>query len=132
MEGVMTYNIDVVTNALLYACGQRRIEVSNLKLQKLLYYSQGWYLALAKRPLFVDDFDAWVHGPAVPGVFRRFKTYRWGAITESGTSGDAHLHGYLNSLLDSYGTWSAKQLESLTHVEKPWLDARIGLAVDEP
>ncbi|HUZ03805.1 MAG TPA: type II toxin-antitoxin system antitoxin SocA domain-containing protein, partial [Acidobacteriaceae bacterium] len=40
--------------------------ISNLKLQKLLYYAQAWHLALYGSPLFSDSIEAWVHGPVVP------------------------------------------------------------------
>jgi uncharacterized phage-associated protein len=40
--------------------------ISNLKLQKLLYYSQAWHLAIFDRRLFPERFQAWVHGPVIP------------------------------------------------------------------
>jgi uncharacterized phage-associated protein len=40
------------------------------KLQKLLYYAQGYALALLGRPLFRDRIEAWDHGPVVPGVWQ--------------------------------------------------------------
>lgn len=43
--------------------------VSNLKLQKLLYYAQAWHLALHDNPLFDERIEASVHGPAVPPVY---------------------------------------------------------------
>ncbi|MFD2419431.1 Panacea domain-containing protein [Amycolatopsis pigmentata] len=46
--------------------------LSNLKLQKLLYYAQGHYLALTGRPLFDDEIQAWSHGPVVPAVYRQW------------------------------------------------------------
>ncbi len=54
--------------------------VSNLKLQKLLYYSQGFHLALFNRPLFEEDILAWEHGPVVREVYRRYSRFGSGAI----------------------------------------------------
>ena len=51
--------------------------VSNLKLQKLLYYVQGWSLALDNKPAFQDRLEAWVHGPVQSSVYGTFKSYRW-------------------------------------------------------
>ena len=51
--------------------------ISNLKLQKLLYYAQAWHLALYGEPLFRDRIEAWVHGPVVPPVFGAFKHNKW-------------------------------------------------------
>lgn len=47
--------------------------LTNLKLQKLLYYAKGWYLALYDKPLFNDKIEAWVHGPVVPSIYHAFK-----------------------------------------------------------
>lgn len=47
--------------------------MSNLKLQKLLYYAQGVTLALTEKPLFSDPLEAWLQGPVVPSVFRKYK-----------------------------------------------------------
>ena len=47
--------------------------VTNMKLQKLLYYAQGFHLAVHGEPLFHDPIVAWSHGPVVPEVYHRFK-----------------------------------------------------------
>src|SRR5690606_17024633 len=49
--------------------------ISNLKLQKLVYYAQGFSLALLDEPLFEDEIEAWMHGPVVPALYREFKTH---------------------------------------------------------
>ena len=48
-------------------------ELSNLKLQKLLYYAQGHHLAEAHQPLFAEQIQAWSHGPVVPQVYHEYK-----------------------------------------------------------
>jgi len=40
--------------------------ISNLKLQKLVYYAQGSSLALWGNPLFSEKIEAWLHGPVIP------------------------------------------------------------------
>ena len=47
--------------------------ISNMKLQKLLYYQQGFHLAYFGTPLFDEEIEAWMYGPAVPGVYEHFK-----------------------------------------------------------
>lgn len=129
----MTYSAEVITDALLDLCRRRGLSVSNLMLQKLLYYAQGWSLVLRHKPLFNEEIEAWVHGPVVPSVFRRFKHLKWDAITEQTTASvDATILAYLNSVLDVYGKYQPKQLERLTHSERPWCETRKGLAADEP
>lgn len=129
----MTRDINSVSDALISRCRERGLSVSNLMLQKLLYYSQAWHLALGNAPLFEDEIEAWVHGPVVPLVFRRFKVYKWDPITERvPTCSDASLIQFLDSIISLYGKYSAKDLERLTHNEAPWTNARVGLSPDEP
>jgi uncharacterized phage-associated protein len=126
------YTVDQVADALIHLSRERGIEITNLKLQKLLYYAQAWYLVFADKPLFDADFEAWVHGPVVPRVFRRFKEYRWNPITEMvDVPADSPLKEYLEEVLNTYGRLSATQLERLTHQEDPWKEARKGCARDE-
>ena len=49
--------------------------ISNLKLQKLVYYAQGFHLALYDEPLFLEAIEAWTHGPVVPDLYRHYKKY---------------------------------------------------------
>src|SRR6478735_3641830 len=57
--------------------------ISNLKLQKLVYYAQGYHLAIHDRPLFFEPIEAWVHGPVVPELYRSFKQHGSEAIPPS-------------------------------------------------
>ena len=54
--------------------------ISNLKLQKLVCYAQGFALAIFERALYDDTIEAWQHGPVVLGLYHRFKTFGSGAI----------------------------------------------------
>ena len=50
--------------------------ITNLKLQKLVYYAQAWHLALFDEPLFDDPIEAWVHGPVVSSLYSKFPEHR--------------------------------------------------------
>jgi uncharacterized phage-associated protein len=119
---------------LIHLARERHItDVSNLKLQKLLYYAPAWNLAFTGASRFPNDIEAWVHGPAIPVVFRRFKALGWSTIELPVIPHqDANLSRHLRSVLTSYGRFSATQPERLTHSEGPWLKARKGLAPDVP
>jgi len=123
-----------VANYFIRFCREAGDPVSNLKLQKLLYYAQAWYLALRDQPLFPERIEAWVHGPAVPPVYGHFKGWAWQPIGDdvSAPRLSQDLHNHLSQVMRQYGPMSAYQLELLTHREKPWRDARKGLAPDEP
>ena len=49
--------------------------ISNLKLQKLVYYAQGLHLACFDRPLFNEDIQAWAHGPVIPELYYKYREY---------------------------------------------------------
>ncbi|HEN5507481.1 TPA: SocA family protein, partial [Legionella pneumophila] len=91
--------------------------LTNLKLQKLLYYAQGWYLALYNKPLFDDKIEAWVHGPVIPAAYHSFKQYGYGLIDEkpSFPNLSPKIRSHLDEVIDVYGSYSAFELEHLTH-----------------
>jgi uncharacterized phage-associated protein len=108
--------------------------VSNLKLQKLLYYAQGWHLALFDRPLFDDRFQAWVHGPVVPAQYRRFKEYGYRNIDAPVAAPELpeETVAFLDELIGVYLPIDAYELELMTHRETPWQNARGALPPDAP
>ncbi|TVO78453.1 Panacea domain-containing protein [Sedimenticola selenatireducens] len=105
-----------------------------LKLQKLLYYVQGWHLAFYKAPLFEGKFQAWVHGPVNREIYDRFRHEKslYSTVDTSdlrlGYSSSQNLSAasiqHINSVLDTYGCFTGDQLEYMTHQEDPWVQAR--------
>jgi uncharacterized phage-associated protein len=108
--------------------------VSNLKLQKLLYYAQAWYLAFHGKPLFRDRIEAWVHGPSQPEVYAHFRSWGVKPIEIPGEQPQLpdKIENHLRDTLEAYGRFSAYDLERLSQSESPWQEARKGLATDEP
>src|SRR5687767_14250246 len=62
-------------NCFLDIALRENIPITHLKLQKLLYFAHGWYLALTGEPLFEDKVEAWQFGPVIPPVYHQFKKY---------------------------------------------------------
>jgi uncharacterized phage-associated protein len=108
--------------------------ISNLKLQKLLYYVQGWHLGIHGSPVFTDEIQAWIHGPVVPAIFQTYRNFKWTPITVDATPAnvDAPTSKHILAVLDAYGKLTAAQLESLSHRESPWIEARKGLDPKSP
>jgi uncharacterized phage-associated protein len=123
-----------VAATILTECWRRKICVSNLKLQKLLYYCEAWWLAFYGKSLFNEPIEAWVHGPVVPCVFREYKDYKWSSIgaAKAPASTDKEVLEHVNAVLDAYGDFEASALTRLTHGERPWMEARSGLEPDMP
>ena len=108
--------------------------VTNLKLQKLVYYAQAWHLALYRKRLIRERFQAWVHGPVEPELYARFKPYGWSPIDADVEMPDmsSKERAHLDDVFEAYGAFTALQLERMTHAEAPWLKARDGIPNDEP
>ena len=108
--------------------------ISNLKLQKLVYYAQAWYLALYDLPLFEEDFEAWVHGPVIPVLYQEYKKSGWKPILEDVEEPilPEEIKNFLNEVAQVYFVCDAYELERMTHQEDPWIKARAGLPMDAP
>jgi uncharacterized phage-associated protein len=101
--------------------------ISPMKLQKLLYYAQGAFIAIDGAPLFDDDIEVWDHGTVVPSVYRKYKKYGAGGIDENESGGkavfDEHTRAMLQGVYEKYGMYSASRLRNMTHSEPPYIKA---------
>ena len=100
--------------------------ISNLKLQKLVYYAQGFSLALHDEPLFAESIEAWMHGPVVRELYLEYKTCGAAAIPAPADF-DPNIFSkkelqLLSDVYSVYGQYSAWKLRELTHSEAPWKD----------
>lgn len=108
-------------------------EMSAMKLQKLVYYSQAWSLVWDEKPLFKAKIEAWANGPVVRSLYEthrgRFSVKTWPDGDWTKVVGEAKKT--IDSVLKFYGAKSGQWLSELTHNERPWRDARKGLNDDE-
>lgn len=109
--------------------------MSPKKLQKLLYYAYSWTLTLQNEDansldnkLFNHKFEAWVHGPVVPEIYHDFKGFGYHDIDKRNEKVifDDEIEDILNQVWEVYGDFTGNQLESITHQEAPWINARDG------
>lgn len=110
---------------------EKRGKMTTMKLQKLLYYSQGWSLAWDEKPIFDEKIEAWANGPVVREVFARHRGY---FTVEDWPTGDSEALSSdqketIDAVLEAYGDMSGQQLSDMTHEERPWIEARNGLSV---
>jgi uncharacterized phage-associated protein len=109
-------------------------EMTTMKLQKLLYYSQAWSLVWDETPLFENNIEAWANGPVVREVYEahrgRFKISRTD-INGNPANLNSTQKETIDAVLEGYGPKSSQWLSDLTHSESPWREARQGLAAGE-
>lgn len=100
---------------------------TNMKLQKLCYYAQGYFLAERKgTPLFSEDFQAWALGPVCRELYDSYKSYRYLPINVDINESplDSDLEEHIEAIVASYGRYDAAALSTMTHKEEPWVSAR--------
>lgn len=101
--------------------------ISNLKMQKLVYFAQGFHLAIYNEPLFSEPIEAWQHGPVVPQLYHAFKEHGAQPIAQpQGFVPDmfsAPQRELLDEVFTVFGQFSAWKLRDITHTEAPWRDA---------
>jgi uncharacterized phage-associated protein len=98
--------------------------ISPMKLQKLVYYCQGYYLALYGSPLFPDPIEAWQHGPVCPRLYHLLRVYGNSPIAAIIDPARIRLSENEKTLIGmvygNYGQYSASRLRAMTHAEEPW------------
>lgn len=102
--------------------------MSHKKLQKLCYYAQAWYLANYGDALMPNRFEAWVHGPVSPDLYFQYRDWGWADIPKRDvvpefTSCEKDV---LDKVYNVYGSYTADELEAISHREMPWQKARRG------
>lgn len=108
-------------------------EVTPLALQKMLYYIQGIYMVLFGTELFSEECEAWSHGPVFKDVYYAFKNFKYNPIDDTRFAMFQNRFDELSDdekkvielVVESFGMYSGKTLERITHGETPWKAARV-------
>ena len=114
-------------------------EITPLALQKILYYIQGIYIVSYGEPLYEEDCMAWVHGPVYEGVYNLFKDFKYNPIEDDRFAIFKNRFEELSEqekavidlVINTFGKYSGKVLEDITHEESPWKNARMGYEATE-
>lgn len=112
---------------------EKRGPLSTMKLQKLCYYAQAWSLVWDDNELFPEEFEAWANGPVCRKLYDHHSgLYKIAAsqIPEGTMDHDLseNQKDTIDHVLEHYGNRDAQWLSTLTHMERPWKDARKGYA----
>lgn len=115
-------------------------EITPLALQKILYFIQGIYMVFYDKPLYEEDCCAWVHGPVFENVYEMFKTFKYNPIDDNRfvllknrfQELSETERRIIDLVINTFGMYSGKALETITHYEEPWKQARSGYLSTEP
>ena len=112
-------------------------EITNLSLQKLLYYFKGFGHVFYKEDILREECEAWVHGPVFVKIYEKYKSFGREPIRNEYqeiefdkllTVDEINLCNYV---LENFAIYNGSILREFTHKEKPWIEAREGLGETE-
>ena len=119
------YPVDIIASYIIdYSCDNGKT-VSNLRLQKILYFVQAEFLVDKKIPCFAEEIYAWSLGPVVPSVYFEYKKYGGASIPSTGLKGKRYPISIedmkrIEVMVDQCNTFSTTGLVQLTHDQDPW------------
>lgn len=125
---------DVAKYILNWLASKGEDNITSWKLQKLVYYCQAWSLVWDEVPLFPEKIQAWADGPVCPDLYHKHKRkFRLGPDDIKGNTEKLSpiQRETINAVLDYYGDKTGRYLSDLTHLERPWIEARASLSPGE-
>lgn len=141
------YNVLDVSRYVINYSNEKDYGISNLKLQKILYFIQAYFLTNTpnREPCFKERIEAWDFGPVVPEAYREYKQYGSANIPvmlsfidfddndiwnskrkdfDNNIIAKNHRE-MINDVVDRFADFSATDLVTLTHKQAPWVDAYV-------
>lgn len=130
----MAYSAFAVANAFIQRAEQGSLaNLTPMKLQKLLFFTQAWHLKTLGTPVLDDHFARWQYGPVIPAVYHEFKAYGYKPITRMATTlavngndysmlvpsiplEDVNTWSLVDAVITRYGTIDAQTLSNMTHL----------------
>jgi uncharacterized phage-associated protein len=112
--------------------------ITHLKLQKLVYYAQGFTIAILDRPLFEELIMAWKHGPVCEALYNKYKNFgtepldviystkrsKDKAIKDASKPFNKKELEIIDEVINIYGQYTASRLRETTHETPPWYMTR--------
>ena len=108
---------------------ERKTEIDEMKLHKLLYFSQRESIIRTGQPMFKEQFAAWKYGPVIVKVRDKYKSK---TLNEMPTETElAPFYESLNFVFQNYAPKNSWSLSILAHGESSWQNARKGYGEDD-
>ena len=123
------YNATSIANFFITKGIEDGKPIDQMKVQKLVYFAHGWYLAITNQSLLNEAIEAWRFGPVIPSLYHFLKHSGNQAITApidtlrdvEAIEVDSEVHSYLTAIWNLYSPFSGIQLSNMTHEEDtPW------------
>lgn len=126
-RSMRTYEVLLIARYIIeheFKCNR---SVSNLRLQKLLYFVQLYFLMCRNTPCFNAKMEAWDFGPVVPEVYHKYKRFGSMIIQEIDHSAHSEISSddriLIDDMLDECANKTTRDLVEITHQQSPWKNA---------
>ncbi|QTX02607.1 hypothetical protein LFWB_4640 [Candidatus Phytoplasma luffae] len=123
-------NVFDIANYLISQTDTNKYKISNMKINKLLYYIQGHYIAQTGKTLFPEKIEAWLFGPVILNIYSEFFNFVDNPIPNDyvckGASKNeltTEAKEIIEKVINKYSSFSARELSVKTHEEVPWKEA---------
>lgn len=143
--GAMPYLPEAIANEFLKLAAENNDAICPMRMQKLIYFAHGWFLALKDEPLITEKLQAWTYGPVIESLYHEFKKYGSSPIDEPVLTvkledqgnrftvykpevddSDSYTKALLKKIWEVYGKHKAIELSNLTHqIDSPWYYSKI-------
>lgn len=137
----MIYSAMAIANAFIRKALDGGIsDLTPMKLQKLMFFAQSWYLKLCGETLFDGQFERWQYGPVIREIYYEFRDYGARNITDYGKDiwgdkpiiDDPSVLAFLDEILKTYGEYTGSQLSWITHqAETAWSRGKLGTVINQ-
>lgn len=123
----MAYSVMDVSKYVIRYSNEKNYGITNLRLQKILYFIQAYFLKIKDEPCFKEDMEAWDFGPVVPCVYQKYKKFGAGQIPDYTKPVNCfkkekdHIE-IINGVIDLLASYQTYELVEITHHQSPWLD----------
>lgn len=137
----MSHDVRAIANLVIDLAEEKEVAVSNLSINKIVYFLHEAFLLKYKKPLVTAKIEAWDHGPVFRELYHQFKVFGKEKITNKATKLDPVTGGRVTPLLDlsSSERWFLRgvcirllemppgRLVAISHeLDGPWHRARFG------
>lgn len=134
MESIMEarYDVKTITNYIIAYSNDSELEITNLIVQKILYYIQGYFIKNNDALAFDSDIYKWPYGPVVPAAYYELCANRNHPIYLEKTEKEKYLDDsvierkdrhLINTIIDKCQSLGVTQLVNGTHNQSPWINA---------
>lgn len=121
------YDVLDVCHFIIEYCNEKNYSITNLRLQKILYFMQLYFFDLKGEPCFEDSLEAWDLGPVSPAAYFAYRNNGANEILsnptetkKSSSSIEQNDQKIIKMVLDKVSQYSTWQLVDITHHQMPW------------